>query len=269
VRSTLDPLTLTPLRNAVIHSAWGRGKIDLPQGIAKKLRDTPVYVGHEVRDPRFGSDLAKSMRVQRVSAQARSQKFKMDAEDARDNPQVSQQPNQRRRQEEQGRKQETDRPNLEAARGNKEAQRQTRQLKLRQRKASGDQARATRAQERATRAQEQAQRKAAQQPQGERVSHPARRQPPRKVMRPQPVRARPDNPRSQVQQRQPVQPRQQTPKRQASQTLQPNKHEARQQFQGPPNQSPGASKQERKHGPPAQPSAGQNAVGKDKSKSKP
>jgi hypothetical protein len=35
VQPTLDPLLLTPLRNAVLHSAWGRGKIGLPPGIAK------------------------------------------------------------------------------------------------------------------------------------------------------------------------------------------------------------------------------------------
>ena len=53
MRPTLDPLTLTPLRNAVIHSAWGRGKIDLPPGIAKKLSDTPVFVGGDIRESRF------------------------------------------------------------------------------------------------------------------------------------------------------------------------------------------------------------------------
>lgn len=86
-RPTLDPLTLTPLRNAVIHSAWGRGKIDLPPGIAKKLRDRQVFVSGEIREPRFRKDLAKSMRVERVSDQGRSQKFKVkdnrDATDAR------------------------------------------------------------------------------------------------------------------------------------------------------------------------------------------
>src|SRR5512132_2770344 len=53
VKPTLDPLTLTPLRNAVIHSAWGRGKIDLPPGIAKKLRDTPVFLATEIRHSKF------------------------------------------------------------------------------------------------------------------------------------------------------------------------------------------------------------------------
>ena len=42
VNPVLDPLLLTPLRNAVVNSAWGRGKIDVPPGIARKLRDTTV-----------------------------------------------------------------------------------------------------------------------------------------------------------------------------------------------------------------------------------
>jgi len=76
-RTTLDPFTLTPLRNAAIHSAWGRRKIDLPPGIAKKLWATPVYFGAEIRDSKFRKDLAKSMRVERVSDKARNQKFKV------------------------------------------------------------------------------------------------------------------------------------------------------------------------------------------------
>lgn len=81
-RSTLDPLTLTPLRNAVVNSAWGRGKIALPPGIAKKLRDTPVFVGRDFKESKFRKDLAKSMRVERVSDNDRNRKFK--ARDDRD-----------------------------------------------------------------------------------------------------------------------------------------------------------------------------------------
>jgi hypothetical protein len=42
VNPVLDPLLLTPLRHAVVNSAWGRGKVDVPPGIAKKLKDTTV-----------------------------------------------------------------------------------------------------------------------------------------------------------------------------------------------------------------------------------
>jgi FecR protein len=286
VESTLDPLTLTPLRNAVMRSAWGRGKIDLPPGIAKKLSETPVYVGREIREPRFTRDLARTMRVERVSDQARNQKFKRDARDARDNPQRAQQADQRRKQEEQVRKQEIDLLNAEATRGNKEAQRQTRQREQQQRKAARDQGEVNRAQERAGRAQEQARRRAAQQPQGERVGNPAGRQPQREVR--QPVRARPENPRPQLQQQeiqrpqprvspqvdrrqvQQVKQRERIPPRQPAQRQQPNKPEARQQSQGPPRQAPEAAKQEHKTEAAAQPAnQGQGGGGKSKGKGKP
>jgi len=274
-------LTLTPLRNAVIHSAWGRGdsgwgrgKIDLPPGIAKKLMDTPVFVGTDIRESRFRKDLVKSMRVERVSDQARNQKFKIkderDAGNPRDYRRDSQQADNGRKQEfDTGRKQEIDRLSAAAASGNKEALRQARQLEQQQRKdaraqeqqqriatrtqeqqqrqvtrAQEEQRRndarareaATRAQQNTTRAQEKAQRKAQQQPQGERVGKPTKHQEQPAVNRPQVI---------------PPQP-------------QLNKHEAKQQSQGGP-------KQERPQGPPAQP-GGQGhggGGGKGKGKGKP
>jgi hypothetical protein len=241
VRPTLDPLTLTPLRNAVIHSAWGRGKIDLPPGIAKKLGDTRVFVGADIGESRFRKDLAKSMRVERVSDQARNQKFKVkdarDAKDAKDDRQESRQADNGRKQEvDTGRKQEIDRLSAEATRGNKEAQRQTRQLEQQQRKE-------TRTQERAL---EKTQRKAQQQPQGERLGDPAKHQAQSEVSRPQMGNARPENQQQQVQTPQP----------------QLNKHEAKQQSQG-------VSKQERKQDPPAQAGGQGHGRGKGKGKGKP
>ena len=148
VRSTLDPLTLTPLRNAVIHSAWGRGKIDLPPGIAKKLRDTPVYVGNDIRESRSRKDVAKWMRVERVSDKAKNEKFKI--KDERGEAQVDN-----------GRK-EIDRASAEAAKANKEAEQQQRK---------------------GTRSQEKAQPKA----RGERVGNPSKPEfkgPPAQVSKP-------------------------------------------------------------------------------------
>ncbi|MGI9065157.1 MAG: DUF6600 domain-containing protein, partial [Pyrinomonadaceae bacterium] len=163
VRTTLDPLTLTPLRNAVIHSAWGRGKIDLPPGIAKKLHDTPVFVGADPREWRFRKDLAKSMRVERISDKDKGRKFKVkDDREAKDDRREW-------KQAEHARKQEIDRLNGEAKRGNREARQQVHQLEQQQRIA-------TRAQEKVTRDQEKAARKAAQQPRGERVANPAKQQ---------------------------------------------------------------------------------------------
>jgi hypothetical protein len=75
VRPTLEPLLLTPLRNAALRSAWGRGKIDLPPGIAKKLQETPVVMDHAPVVPAFRKDLDKSMRVERIAERAKNQKL--------------------------------------------------------------------------------------------------------------------------------------------------------------------------------------------------
>nr|ART35734.1 B62 [uncultured bacterium] len=154
LRPTLDPLTLTPLRNAVIHSAWGRGKIDLPPGIAKKLRDTQVYVGGDIRESPSRKDLAKSMRVQRVSDNARNQKFKV-----RDEREQSQQVDQ-------ARKQELERQNVDAKPGDKKAQKEVRRLEQQEQKE-------TRAQ---GSSEKNDRRKVQQQPQGEQVASPAKQQ---------------------------------------------------------------------------------------------
>ncbi|MGI8733217.1 MAG: DUF6600 domain-containing protein [Pyrinomonadaceae bacterium] len=184
VRPTLDPLTYTPLRNAVTRSAWGRGKIDLPPGIAKKLNDTRVFVGTDPKGSWFKKDLAKSLRVERVPDNAKNQKFKAkDAGDAtaKDNRQQSQQV-------EQARKQEADRLSAEANKGNKEAKQQVRQIEQKQQRATRTQAKEIRAQQpnqqkaqpKAQQQQPQAERAinpAKQQAQGERVSNPVKAQP--------------------------------------------------------------------------------------------
>ncbi len=77
VNPVLDPLLVTPLRNAVVNSAWGRGKTDIPPGIARKLNDTPVVTSVEPVAPRFKPDLAKTMRVNPASDRAKGQKLKV------------------------------------------------------------------------------------------------------------------------------------------------------------------------------------------------
>jgi len=185
VRPTLDPLTLTPLRNAVINSAWGRGKIDLPPGIAKKLWDTPVFVGRDIKEWKFRKDLAKSLRVERVSDKVKNQKFKF-RDDRNAGDQAWRNDQERNKEADRARKQEIDRLSAEAARGNKEAQREaqrqarqleqqqrveTRAQEQRQRNDARAQQAAIRAQEQAARTQQKAQRKAQQQPRGERVGN--------------------------------------------------------------------------------------------------
>jgi hypothetical protein len=158
-RSTLDPLTLTPLRNAVVHSAWGRGKINLPPGIAKKLYDTRVLVGSDVRESKFHKDKGKWLRVERVSDTVRNQKFKVKDE------------RQREQQADTGRKQDTGRVSGNVTKDNKDAQKQVRQLEQQQRKDTRAQEKAIRAQ---TPGQDKAQRKAEPKAQGERVGKPAK-----------------------------------------------------------------------------------------------
>ena len=75
VRPVLDPLTLTPLRNAVLHSAWGRGKIDLPPGIAKKLYETSVVTTTAPIAPPFRRDLPRAMRVESVPERVKKERF--------------------------------------------------------------------------------------------------------------------------------------------------------------------------------------------------
>ncbi len=77
VNPVLDPLLYTPLRNAVLNSAWGRGKKDIPPGIAKKLDDTFVVTSIEPNAPNFRPDLRRSMRVETVSDRGKGQKFKV------------------------------------------------------------------------------------------------------------------------------------------------------------------------------------------------
>ena len=90
VNPVLDPLLLTPLRNAAVRSAWGRGKIDIPPGIARKLQDTTVLTSSEPVAPPFGRDLARAMRVQPVSDRVKGQKFKVrDERQGRGAPQAS------------------------------------------------------------------------------------------------------------------------------------------------------------------------------------
>lgn len=77
VNPVLDPLTLTPLRNAVAHSAWGRGKKDLPPGIARKLRDTTVVSSSVPIDTPFRRDLARRMRVETADRRFGDRKIKV------------------------------------------------------------------------------------------------------------------------------------------------------------------------------------------------
>ena len=117
VRPTLEPLLLTPLRNAALNSAWGRGKIDVPPGIAKKLRDTRVVVSDASFAPPFKKNLARDFRVEAVKS------HKPKVKDERNSAATTVDPRGRR----------LEALNAEAGRGNKDARKEVRALERQQR----------------------------------------------------------------------------------------------------------------------------------------
>ena len=253
VRPVLDPLTVTPLRNAVLHSAWGRGKIDLPPGIAKKLYNTPVITSAAPSAPPFRRDLARSMRVEPVPEGARNQKLQIRDERQAEAPRTSDQAAQER---DAARRQQMATTAAEAARGNKDARRQMQQLGQQQQQQQQQQQRqALIQQQNAGRAAARAQQP--QQAQGERVARPARQQVQREVRQPQP--------QPQAQRSQPlrtVQPQQRAPQSvQRPQAVQQMRQQPRQnapERRGPPPQAQQPRPQaqqprqnvERRQGPP-------------------
>lgn len=268
VRPTLEPLMLTPLRNAAIHSAWGRGKIDLPPGIAKKLNDTRVFVGTTPATPPFGKDMAKNLRVEAVPDKVKKQKWNV--RDDRQNG-TAQAPGRQNvgqpanAQVDAARKQQEAALAAEAAKGSRDARRQMQQLEQQQRKQAAEQQQAQRQaeqqalqqQRRAAQQAQQEQRRAAQQAQGARVKQPAAVQPQREIMRPQ---------RPQVEQRRaaPAQPRLERPQPRPQPVQaapqprpQPRQEQPQVQRQAPQRQErPGPpQKAEPRHGPPTQPAA--------------
>ncbi|HEX7297333.1 MAG TPA: FecR family protein, partial [Pyrinomonadaceae bacterium] len=76
--AVLDPLLMTPLRNAVVHSAWGyRGKKDLPPGIAKKLYERQVIASSAPQDLPFRRDFARRFGVATVPDRVKNKRFKV------------------------------------------------------------------------------------------------------------------------------------------------------------------------------------------------
>jgi hypothetical protein len=184
VRPTLEPLLLTPLRKAALRSAWGRGKIDVPPGIAKKLQDTPVIVGSAPAAPPFRRDLNKSLRVEQIAERSRNQKLN-----------VQDQRNAGASQVDIRRNQQPNAPNTmarDAFRGSRVMGREIRQQEQQQRKVE--------------RAQQRVEPNAVPRAEGGRVGNPARERG-RPEFRGQPTRVAPpvrEAPRPQIQRGPPV-----------------------------------------------------------------
>jgi len=157
VNPVLDPLLVSPLRNAVVHSAWGRGKIDIPPGIARKLNDTTVVTSTTPVSPKFRPDLAKRMRANNAPDHAKGQKFQVRDERKAQAPAPVQQPQ----------------PQREARRIEQEQRRQERQQPQQQQPSRGQQKQAERRAS-APQAERPARPAKQEQPRGERVAAPAR-----------------------------------------------------------------------------------------------
>ena len=192
VNPVLDPLLVTPLRNAVVNSAWGRGKTDIPPGIARKLNDTPVVTSIEPVAPRFKPDLAKTMRVNPASDRAKGQKFKVrDERQGRGAPQAQQAPVPVQQQpvEQKGRGQEqreARRVEREQRKQEQRAQERTQPQRAQQpQRVERPQPQSRPQAERAARPVQQ------QQPRGERVAAPQQQQRPAKQERQQQKQERP------------------------------------------------------------------------------
>jgi len=285
VNPVLDPLLVTPLRNAVVNSAWGRGKIDIPPGIARKLRDTTVVTSSAPPAPAFRPDLAKAMRVNPAPERAKGQKFQVrDERQGRGAPQAAQQPAAQQPAEQPGRgRVEQPQPGAVQQQQPGNAQQQQR-AEQEQRRQQAEQQRIQRAAsaaqtERAARAARQQQ-----QAQGERVAAPEqRRQQQRRIVvpqhRPQPQvrrepgpvrtqpapRAQPTRPQPQPrpqQQQQPQVRREPGPVRtQPAPRAQPQPRPA-----APPRAQPQQQKQQQKQERPAPPKPPSQGGGKGKGK---
>ena len=269
VRPVLDPLTLTPLRNAVVHSAWGRGKIDLPPGIAKKLYETPVITSSVPNASPFRKDLAKALRVEAAPEKAKGTKFQIRDERGSDQRATGQTANP---DVDQARKQKIDQLAPEAAKGNRDARRQLQDLQQQQRQADVSRKQAERAatqQQRQQQVEQQrGQRNAIQHAQGEavgrreqpetprarqdvpRAREPQRRQdvPQPQVVQPQTPRGRQDVPRARESQGRVDVPRAQ-PQPRAAQP-QPHAVQSQQRAAQPQPQAQGHSKPDHSQGPP-------------------
>jgi len=237
VNPVLDPLLLTPLRNAVVHSAWGRGKIDIPPGIAKKLNDTTVVTSTTPVSPKFRPDLANRMRVKNAPDHAKGQKFQVrDERQGRGGPpqQSAQAPQapapvqqQRPQVEPRGRGQEK-RQEQREARGVEPSQPRQERPQPQQQQPRGQQKQAERRAS-APQAERPAPPARQQQPRGERVAAPARPAP--RVERPAPA------PRAQPQPQ--PQPKHERPPQAQQKQAQPQPQEKQ---KGGPPASPGGGK---------------------------
>ena len=240
VNPTLDPLLLTPLRNAAVNSAWGRGKIDIPPGIARKLQDTTVITSTAPIAPRFRPDVARSLRVETVSDRAKGQKFEVrDERRGRGVPPAQ--------------TSEPVRGPEQLQRGGRNDRREEQRVQQEQRRRQAEQQRIERGRGQAAPQAERAARPARQQPQGERVAAPERpqRRPVAPRERPQ-VRKDPAPVRSAQPAPRPSQPIPQQPAKRPEPSSPPARSQPQQQQQRPTQAQPQQQQKQQRATQPAQ-----------------
>jgi hypothetical protein len=91
-RPVLNPLAVDPLRAAAFQARNGRPRFDVPRQIEQQIANTPV-VASTSPAPRFNRDLARSLRVEPVAAQARRQNLQISDQRGTAPPQVPEQAN--------------------------------------------------------------------------------------------------------------------------------------------------------------------------------
>ncbi|HTD88136.1 MAG TPA: DUF6600 domain-containing protein [Candidatus Binatia bacterium] len=77
VQPVLNPLAVDPLRSVAFQTRQARQRFDLPRQIEQRIANTPVVASTAPVAPRFRGDLARAMKVEPVSAQAKRQKLQV------------------------------------------------------------------------------------------------------------------------------------------------------------------------------------------------
>src|SRR5882672_3914822 len=75
VRPVLDPLTVDPLRRAAFQTREARQRLDVPEAVAQRIKNTPVVTSTNPSAPPFRRDLAQTLRVQALPDRVRNQKI--------------------------------------------------------------------------------------------------------------------------------------------------------------------------------------------------
>jgi hypothetical protein len=141
-RPVLDPLAVGALRQAALQNEKTRRKVDVPQGVARRLDERSVITSNAPVMPPFrkDKDMARALRVESVPEKQRKEKLEF-----KDNRQqsVAQKPDETRKPEneeagatsgeDKERKQKIEALSRDAARGNKDARRQVQELVRQQR----------------------------------------------------------------------------------------------------------------------------------------